>query len=401
MRPLAPLIACMLLFAGCGVGPLPTPYQNPYGADSDRFPSRSVDPLPLDRAIYDGDIERVRRLLEGGADPNARWSEGDRFPLQDALESRLFGYPIGDPIDIVRLLLKHGADPNAKWCPFESRGSFGQGPSCSSAEGVTPLMAAAFYDFTEVVLLLLDAGADPAPRNFGGHSALDYASDPIAFEAIAQRLFPDIATRDRLSWEWLLDYRDYHVGTPASALLRAIGGSDGGYVLLKPVPPPPPPPPSPRQAPPARAIDRPWVGINGERRIVSRIEILFRLGADPNQRMATDGLDWTPLLIALRNRSVRVAHALLRHGADPNQRACVIQPTSSWPPSKIDPQCTTSNGLTPLMWMAREQNVQGISLLLDSGADMSATDWVGRTALDHAADNATRALLASYREGRR
>jgi ankyrin repeat protein len=385
VKPAVRLIACTLLFAACDAGPLPTPYSRASAADPSRFPSQSDDPLPLDRAIYAGDVGRVRQLLEAGANPNARWQGGDRLPLQDALESHLFGYRIGDPIEIVRLLLTHGADPNAKWCPFESRGSWGQGLSCLSATGVTPLMSAAWFDFTDVVLLLLDAGADPAPRNFAGHSALDYAYDPIAFEAIAQRLFPDVATRDRLSWEWLLDYRNHYVDRPGMPLLRAISASDSVF------PPRPPPPPG----------SNIFWNADPEPRILARLEILFRLGADPNQRVPTDPLDWTPLLVALRSRSVRVAHALLRHGADPNQRVCYGPTTTSWPPQTIEPGCTARRGLTPLMWMARHENGPAISLLMDFGADRSAKDWMGRTALDHAATNAVRDQLQDHGKGRR
>jgi hypothetical protein len=86
--------------------------------EKDWFPTTSEGPLPLDLALQRGDVHEVRRLLESGADPNARWSQsGDRFPIQEVLESESFGNGMQDPVEMIALLLRHGADPNMKWCP--------------------------------------------------------------------------------------------------------------------------------------------------------------------------------------------------------------------------------------------------------------------------------------------
>ena len=72
---------------GCNSDPLPVPH-GPASAPSDPgFPTTGNDPLPLDDAVMAGDAARVQGLLEGGANPNARWEgRGDRFPLQEAIE---------------------------------------------------------------------------------------------------------------------------------------------------------------------------------------------------------------------------------------------------------------------------------------------------------------------------
>jgi hypothetical protein len=56
----------------------------------------------LFRAVADEDIGEVRRLLDGGADPNRPENNGIT-PLMDAAS--------GGSVKLVRLLLRHGADP--------------------------------------------------------------------------------------------------------------------------------------------------------------------------------------------------------------------------------------------------------------------------------------------------
>lgn len=59
---------------------------------------------PLDSAVFGGDLDIVRRLLESGADPNLA-QEGGFMPLHGAAQR-------GDS-EMVELLLSHGADPIA------------------------------------------------------------------------------------------------------------------------------------------------------------------------------------------------------------------------------------------------------------------------------------------------
>ncbi len=60
----------------------------------------------------------------------------------------------------------------------------------------------------------------------------------------------------------------------------------------------------------------------------------------------------------------RIVELLLAHGADPNAR--------------------TTNGSTPLMFAASQHNHGVMTLLIDAGADVKATDRCGHTALDYA-----------------
>jgi ankyrin repeat protein len=65
----------------------------------------------------------------------------------------------------VQALLEGGADPDARWCPFESRGA--SDTSCRSSDGTTPLILAANLDLADITYLLLEAGADPRKTSFG------------------------------------------------------------------------------------------------------------------------------------------------------------------------------------------------------------------------------------------
>src|SRR5688572_12650402 len=176
----------------CGPGPPPAPPASPDYRDPnylrDSFRSDSDDPFPLDDAIRSGRLDEMRQLLQQGANPNLRWGQtGDHFPLQEVLDSG--GYGVTNLAESVKLLLSHGADPNAHWCPFESRGRSEWRLSCTSARGASALIFAAALGSSEIVELLLAAGADPTHRDWNNGSALDYAYDELMFEAISRAMF--------------------------------------------------------------------------------------------------------------------------------------------------------------------------------------------------------------------
>src|SRR5271166_2034737 len=99
-------------------------------------------------AIEEGRVDRVRTLLQQGANPNTLTGDG-----WSALLTAARG-----PASIVRLLVDHGADPNV-----------------ATSRGYTPLMRAAGHGADEIVGILLEAGADLSPVDNEGQSALDIA----------------------------------------------------------------------------------------------------------------------------------------------------------------------------------------------------------------------------------
>jgi ankyrin repeat protein len=101
-------------------------------------------------AVEQGEIEKIEKLLDKGANPNVQDIFGST-PLRIAARC--------DNPEVVELLLKRGADPNVP-----------------DIFGSTPLHIAAECDNPEVVELLLKRGADPNIPDDDGQTALHKAA---------------------------------------------------------------------------------------------------------------------------------------------------------------------------------------------------------------------------------
>jgi hypothetical protein len=128
--------------------------------------------FPLTAAVSDLRTNRVKALLEAGADPNVREEDGTSWPplalamkgrgLYETSEREFNARP-----EIMELLLARGADPNIRWCDSDR-------PQCNERTGVTPLMYAATLGYENFSELLLKHGADPSLRDWNGLTAADY-----------------------------------------------------------------------------------------------------------------------------------------------------------------------------------------------------------------------------------
>ena len=134
-------------------------------------------------AAATGDVARLRGLLDDDPASVNAWSPDGAQPLHFAA---FFGH-----VEACRLLLERGADANEHARGFN---------------GVAPINAAAANEpkpnevCTEIVRLLLDAGADAAAAQGGGSTALHSAAMTRNAELVrllvARGVDPDAATDD-------------------------------------------------------------------------------------------------------------------------------------------------------------------------------------------------------------
>jgi ankyrin repeat protein len=106
---------------------------------------------PLSHAATKGNVDMVKLLIESGANVNAKDKDGFT-PLDNAVGK-------GNNIDIVKLLVEKGANVNAK-----------------DGGGFTPLITAAYYGNIDIVKFLIESGAKNVnAKNKYGKTALYYA----------------------------------------------------------------------------------------------------------------------------------------------------------------------------------------------------------------------------------
>jgi ankyrin repeat protein len=118
--------------------------------------AKERDAFPLVQAAAGGHVEIVSLLSERGADPNIR--DAGRTPLIAAVSEQDTSITDEERADVVRALLNAGANPRLKYIDK------------------TPLLIASETGNTEVVDVLLEAGADPgkglAVASRAGHTEL-------------------------------------------------------------------------------------------------------------------------------------------------------------------------------------------------------------------------------------
>ena len=140
---------------------------------------------PLMEAAFQGNPEMVRLLLQAGARPNVRATDGNTALAYCALNN--------GSLEILQLLVKAGAEPNMgtfqKTFPIHvatvmATPEFVSGLldakakiDVSNKDGLTPLMLAAAAGKAPTVELLLRRGAVRDTLDLAGKTALDYARE--------------------------------------------------------------------------------------------------------------------------------------------------------------------------------------------------------------------------------
>ena len=226
----------------------------------------------LAEAVGNGDLETIRRLLEGGADVRYVRPHGYTVMI-DVMHGRSL---LGDNnlLAILRLLIDRGAD-------LDSVSDYGE----------SALSVASRVGRFDAVELLLSSGANPAPL---GWTPLHRVVALGTIDEVRGRLDAgdDVAARDR--WDrtpLLLSLQAGDTGK-AEALLAAGGsladrGRCGNTPLMYPV----------------------------ENDDSAMLRWLLERGVDPN---ATDDFGGTALIAAAGSGAAKCVRTLLDAGADPN-----------------------------------------------------------------------------------
>jgi uncharacterized protein len=149
--------------------------------DNDTLPPRAVD-APLEAAAYEGRLGVTRLLLDRGADPNYCYAPTQETILHFATSKT--SRPT-ERTEIVKLLIAAGADVNR-------RTLVGEPTLCYMRDirtrGETPLHRAAAYGDVGMIQALVDAGADKSAKDVHGESPLTWASWHLRDNAVLKLL---------------------------------------------------------------------------------------------------------------------------------------------------------------------------------------------------------------------
>lgn len=161
-----------------GMGPLltftpsVTEYLLSMGADPNAQKNENGSPVLVGIA-YMNNVECVRLLLDGGADSNAAAEATGETALHSSFARSDMDVRSADRHAVVQLLIEHGADPNQCTIPGMKTFAFWRDVR---TRGETPLHRAAAYASEETVRFLLESGADKTIRDANGDSPQSWAS---------------------------------------------------------------------------------------------------------------------------------------------------------------------------------------------------------------------------------
>ena len=290
-----------------------TKYLLDHGANPDV--QRNENILPVLTGVAGFNTACVKLMLTGGADANRSSEYNGETALHHAV--------CGDDVELVAALLEAGANPNQKSQAGKTTYMLWRD---ARTKGESPLHRAAAFGTPQVIQLLLDNGGDPSQQDKNKDTPLSWASWHARDKAVIDQLFYEGAGVGP-------DYPKHFIKDYDKVSAKARSGESN-------VP---------------RNDDLVAAALAGN---LSKVKGLIEAGADPN---SVDANGMGPLL----NFHPQVTKYLLEKGANPDvQRNENIMPVIS--------------GVSA--------NKECVRLMLDAGADVNrASDHNGETLLHFAA----------------
>lgn len=300
--------------------------------DNVDFISSSCGLTPLEMAVSRGSLDIVKMLVEKGADAQAGFIK----PLREAIEK--------NHIDIAYYLLEIIDDIGL---PLE--------------DGATYLMLAAEKGNLDLVIKLIEKGANPKQTDDAGYSAIIYAaldgqdevfrylkpvSDQQHVEQAEEYLKSGKIYRERKEDK---EFESFIEGIVENNLEKVMNFIHKGIDV------------NAFDCSGTTALN--WAASEGYLDILTE---LIKAGADINKAEERGG--WTPLMLAVINQNSAIVEELI------NQQA--------------DLEKTNAQGYSALMLGAERGHLEAIKLLLEAGVDPNNTDSKNRLPIYHAAENA-------------
>lgn len=332
----------------------------------------------LNRSVAAGNVELANLLLEKGVSPNSPIKNPNTYsPLMTAAEKA--------NLRLMQILIDKGADVNQK-----------------NTEGVTSLEMAAASGNAEAVKLLIDKGAN-AKQEAGGKALLSAVSDNDSPDIIKLLLDAGagINTADKdgvtalvlaaqnshtLSAKVLIERgADIELkgrnGTNAMAFAKGFNNLVLADLLTKKTKG------GELQAPETHATHP---SLDGEFIAAfqahdrAKMEALATQGANVDTPMHVNGMDLTPLIVATISGDKQCVEFLIQRGADLNAKT----------PDKVDHAVVNAvTGESVLMTAINNKHLDIAKLLIDKGADVSAVDSKGNTAVSLAVHRESKEIL--------
>jgi ankyrin repeat protein len=319
------------------------------GADVKATNREGVTPLSM-AALY-GNAAMIDRLIKAGADPKQRGPSGETMVMLAARN--------GNP-QAITVLLEAGTDVNTR----------------ETVRGTTALMWAVEQKHPEAVKVLLAAGADPSAKSGGAGLPRNYIAPRLNQRAVL--LAQD---RRRRAAAAGISYEEQLVRDQKSGV--EIGGQRGLGTPLGPDGQPLPPQPgreggagaAPAQAQPAAA-------------------------ATPPARAPETPAPQTPAPAAAPAAQGATAQPAGNAGRAAGQGTAPAEPDPDDDNEVVVAGLVGSGGggLTPLVFAAREGDIESAQLLLDAGAPINQVTEYGWTPLLTAVNNRNYRLAAMLLE---